>query len=60
MKSLPNTTSDVPLLLLSTSTVNLLGASSIRLTLTVPVPHIPCSFRYLINQRVVKKLSVTT
>ena len=60
MKSLPPTTSHVVLWLLSTSTVNLLDASSIRLAPTVPVPHISYSFRYLSNQKVVKKLSVTT
>ena len=60
MKSLPTTTSDVPLWLLSTSTVDLLGASSIRLALTVPVPNVSFSFRYLSNEELVKKLSVAT
>ena len=60
MKSLPTTTSDVPLWLLFTSTVDLLGASSIRLALTLPVLHVSFSFRYLSNEELVKKLSVTS
>ena len=59
LKSLPTTTSDVPLWLLFTSTVNLLSASSIRLVLTALVPHISFSFRYLSNGGLVKKWSVT-
>ena len=60
MESLPTTTSDVPLWRLSTTTVNLPDTSPIRLALTVPIPHIYFSFRYLSNEGLVKKLSVTT
>ena len=54
MKSLLTTVSYVPLYL--TSTINLLGTSSIRLALTDPVSHISFSFWYLSNERLVKKL----